>query len=248
MLEARNATFKIGSRILLDQVSLRIAPGSVNAIIGPSGGGKSTLLRCLAGANELAAGEILLEGMPLGDLGRVSGRPAAAWPKVTLVFQQMFLWPHLDVRTNVAWSAVLNARADEISSLANMLDFSELLARYPNEISVGQRQRVALARAILVRPRYLLLDEITSAQDASHIDAISRVLASLIQNGTALVIVTHHIGFASNLMVKGGGSDAVYLLQDGRIAGRAETLRSDRIAAGPLRSYLEAESRYSLSN
>lgn len=245
MLELRNACVHIGSRTLLKGVSARLESGSVSVFVGPSGGGKSSILRSLAGIQPLQKGELLLSGLNV-EIGLRTATVAgqSIWPRVGLVFQQLFLWPHLRIRENLITGARLDPGDTEIDRLSRQLNVSELLDRFPNEVSVGQRQRVALARAILARPNYLLLDEITSAQDAAHIACISEVLHGQIRNGVALAIVTHHIGFAAELMKAHSESGTVHLVEDGAIVATDKTLDVLSSSIQRLRDYLAAESRY----
>jgi len=248
MLELRSAGVKVGARSLLSDVSLCLDEGSVNFFVGPSGGGKSTLLRTLAGIQPLNTGELVLDGMRV-DVGARSARVGqnSIWPKIGLVFQQLFLWPHLRITENLTSALQRQVGSEELTRLAGRLDFSELLSRFPNEVSVGQRQRIALARAVLARPKYLLLDEITSAQDANHIAGMAEVLHDAISIGTAVAIVTHHIGFAAELMRQHPASGSVYLVQDGRLAASDKSLDLSSSSTEMLRAYLAAESRYAQS-
>lgn len=248
MLELQKATVKIGSRTLLADISIGLERGSVSVFVGPSGGGKSTLLRSLAGIQDLESGKLVLDGSRV-DIGPRSATvdDASIWPTVGMVFQQLFLWPHLRVIGNLTCGLQEQVDITMLEQLAKRLDFSELLSRYPNEISVGQRQRIAFARAILARPRYLLLDEITSAQDAKHIAGIAEVLQETISAGTAIAIVTHHIGFAAELMRQHATTGSVHLVQDGRIAASDRSLEALSTISDVLREYLAAESRYAQS-
>ena len=245
MLELRNASVKVGVRTLLSDISIGLDRGSVSVFVGPSGGGKSTMLRSLAGIQLLDDGELVLDGssVAIGPRSATAGG-ISIWPTVGLVFQQLFLWPHLRVLDNLTSGLQEQVDALVLEQLARRLDFGELLSRYPNEISVGQRQRVAIARALLAKPRYLLLDEITSAQDASHISGIAEVLRAPISNGMAIAIVTHHIGFAAELLRQHAIAGSVHLVQDGRIVASDRSLEALSSTSERLMEYLAAESRY----
>jgi len=134
------------------------------------------------------------------------------WPDVTIVFQQFFLWPHLTLRRNILLPASLRGRpVERADNLCDELGILHLLDRYPNQVSVGERQRAALARAILIRPRFLLLDEITSAQDVHHVALLLKVLQVVVENGTGLLVVSHHVGFARRLLSLSQSSRVVFL-------------------------------------
>jgi len=147
-------------------------------------------------------------------------------PRVTLVFQQLFLWPHMTIRENIRVPAKLRGlETDSMDGLCDVLGLDNLLDRHPNEVSVGQRQRAAIARALLLRPDYLLLDEITSSLDIEHIGSLMSVLLDQMRAGTGMALVTHHLGVARHLLAESERASCVFL-DDGRIieSGGAEIL------------------------
>ena len=191
-----------GKQVLVD-VSLEVPSGAVTVVIGPSGAGKTTLLRCLS----------LLDSP---DSGRIVFREAEVWPclsggntqqrefrrRVGLVFQHLNLWPHLTVCENVslplrlAGSLSREEAADRGIEWLKRVQIEGLGKRYPSEISGGERQRAAIARAMALEPEVLCLDEITSALDPENVSLIRDVINRVVDQGVAVLLVTHHIGFA----------------------------------------------------
>ena len=205
---------RFGPRTILDNISLRIEPGETVALLGPSGGGKSTLLRCLNGLNRFDAGEIKIGphtlrpgGGDVREIRRVFG----------MVFQDFQLFPHLTVLDNVTEAPVLvlgQPRDQARERARQLLDRVGLLshaAAYPQRLSGGQKQRVAIARALAMEPRGLLCDEITSALDPELKGEVLEVLEDLKRDGLTIILVTHEIGFARR------AADRVVVLCDGRI-------------------------------
>lgn len=226
MLIAREISKSFGASTALAQVSLQVRPGEITALIGPNGSGKSTLLRALSLLEPPDSGEIEVAGHTY-QFPRTGSAPAAPWPDLTVVFQQLFLWPHLSVHDNITLALRHGQRRVTQSVVDDLIDryeLSALVRRYPNEISLGQRQRVAIARALALEPKYLLLDEVTSALDVEQTSSVLNHLAELKGNGTAILLVTHLIGFARR------AADQVVFLWDGSVeeSGGPELLRAPR--------------------
>jgi sulfate transport system ATP-binding protein len=164
-IEARNITKRFGDFTALDDVSVVVPAGSLTALLGPSGGGKSTLLRIIAGLESPDAGDVCIEGQ---EMTGVTPQDRG----VGFVFQHYAAFKHMTVRENVAFGlrirkrpkADINRRVDELLALVQLSQFGK---RYPSELSGGQRQRMALARALAVEPSVLLLDEPFGALDAN---------------------------------------------------------------------------------
>jgi ABC-type polar amino acid transport system ATPase subunit len=211
---------RFGAVPALDDVSIELHPGSITAVLGPNGSGKSTLLKALSFLEPPDTGQIVLDGarydFPVGK----HSKAFLAWPTVTLVFQQLFLWPHLRVEDNVGLPIRgfgPTAMGERVSEILETFNLRSLRQRYPNELSLGQRQRVALARAAAVRPRYLLLDEVTSALDIEQSSWLLGYLRHLGDSGTAVLLVTHLVGFAKQVATE------VLFMQQGRVLERGST-------------------------
>jgi polar amino acid transport system ATP-binding protein len=207
-------------RTILDGVDLAVGAGQTVAVIGPSGGGKSTLLRCLNGLTDFDGGRVVVGEHALGP-GVDSGpnRATARQIRRTLgmIFQDFQLFPHLTAIENIieAPLRVLGQPRDEArATAARLLERVGLADRgdaLPRQLSGGQKQRVAIARALAMAPRGLLCDEITSALDPELKGEVLAVLETLRRDGITLVVVTHEIGFARR------AADRVVVLDRGRI-------------------------------
>ncbi len=175
MLTGKDISKSIDGRYILKDVSFSLEAGEILSIIGPSGAGKTSFLRAVSLMDIPDTGSLAIDAraysFPVEDLNGID----YPYPSLTVVFQQFFIWPHLTVRENMTLAlrgAVDNRHFDEVVALFQMADFLE---RYPNEISIGQRQRTALARALLLKPKYLLLDEVTSALDVEQAHFIQEI-------------------------------------------------------------------------
>jgi ABC-type polar amino acid transport system ATPase subunit len=124
------------------------------------------------------------------------------WPKITLVFQKLFLWPHLTIRENICLAPIKRKIPSwklVFEEIIEDLDLLPLIERYPNETSVGQQQRASLARALVLNPKYLFLDEVTSALDVENIEIILLVIKKAVNRGIGFLVVTHYLGFAQRI-------------------------------------------------
>jgi len=187
---------------VLDDVSFRGRAGRVTVLVGPSGGGKSTLLRCLNGLEGFGAGTITIAGHRLA--GGAPPPPAHHGLRrdVGMVFQQFNLFPHLSVVDNVTLGPRVVLREPAEAACARALELLDRvgLARFatarPATLSGGQQQRVAIARALAMRPRVMLFDEPTSALDPAMTAEVLEVIVDLARSGQTMVVVTHDHAFA----------------------------------------------------
>lgn len=225
MMEARDLTFGYANGKILKDVSLTIDRSGITVLIGPSGAGKTTLLRCLALLEPPQSGEIRIDDQIYTYPWPQEKTFRPPWPFVTAVFQQLFLWPHLTLRENILLPVRRRKggnRKAELDALVDAFDMGGFIDHYPNEASLGQRQRIALARALMLEPRYLLLDEITSALDVEQIAKILAYLKGLRGKDIGIFIITHLLGFARH------AADHVLFMEKGEIveSGRADILKN----------------------
>jgi ABC-type polar amino acid transport system ATPase subunit len=214
MLKASNITRKINDRSILENIDLEIQPGTITSIIGPSGSGKTTLLKALSMLDLPQSGNISLDNLdykfPMDPQNITS-----PWPKISVVFQQLFIWPHLTLRENIELPlkirGILRDSKNYLEELYLMFNMQGFIDRFPNEASGGQRQRVALVRALALRPKYLLLDEITSSLDVEQSEIILSHLTTIKQKGVGIVMVAHDINFAIS------HADNVCFMDNGKI-------------------------------
>lgn len=227
MLTASHITKKFGDKVVLNDISFEAKPGTITSIIGPSGSGKTTLLKALSLLDFPQGGTITIDDFNY-TFPLVSSDIIPPWPGVSVVFQQLFIWPHLTLRKNIELPleirGILKESEGYLNELYAFFGMKEFLDRFPNEASIGQRQRVALVRALALKPRYLLLDEITSSLDVEQINSILAHLKDVRDLGVCIVIVTHLINFAEE------ASDRIIFLDDGCIVehGGKEILKDPR--------------------
>jgi polar amino acid transport system ATP-binding protein len=214
-LEIRDINKRFGARTVLKDVSLSLPKAHALAIIGPSGGGKSTLLRVLAGLEHPDSGSVSLNGEKVvyDDASLLRHRRS-----IGTVFQMFNLFPHLSALENITLPlekvhgyARETARETALDLLARF-QLAQHAAHRPWQLSGGQRQRVAIARAVAIKPRVLLFDEPTSALDPEMTSEVLDLIVELGVEGMDLILVTHEMGFARKV------SDHVLFLADGQIA------------------------------
>jgi spermidine/putrescine transport system ATP-binding protein len=209
-IDIRNVVKRYGSVTALHGVSLAIRDNEFFTLLGPSGCGKTTLLRCIAGFEDVTEGEIALFGQDIARLAP-DHRP------VNTVFQQYALFPHMTLRDNVAFGlkmkgvglAERNGRAEKMLEMVHLASYAD---RFPAQLSGGQQQRVALARALAPEPRVLLLDEPLSALDLKLRQAMRVELKQLQERtGITFIFVTHDQEEALTM------SDRIAVMSDGRV-------------------------------
>lgn len=222
MLDVRK---RFGDLVVLDGVTLEVDVGEVVCIIGPSGGGKSTLLRCMNGLESPTSGQVVVSELEL-PLGVAEGRRVTRSERTRLtalrsetgmVFQQFNLFPHMSAIENVT-SGLRYSKHLPKSKCAPLglavLDKVGLAAKaesYPHQLSGGQQQRVAIARALAMEPKVMLFDEVTSALDPELVGEVLTVMKQLAADGMTMVAVTHEMGFARQV------ADRVAFMDGGRI-------------------------------
>lgn len=213
-LRIENLRKSYGDNVVLDDLSLEVAPGEVVVVIGPSGCGKSTLLRCINGLEDIQGGHVLLDGQEVDGRSR---NIAQIRQKLGMVFQSYDLFPHKTIIENVTLCPIKvqkRAKDDAIADAEKLLTRVGLLDKrddYPRQLSGGQKQRVAIARALAMNPEIMLLDEITAALDPEMVREVLDVILDLAREGKTMIIVTHEMSFARAV------ADRVIFLEGGHI-------------------------------
>jgi ABC-type polar amino acid transport system ATPase subunit len=211
MLKVENVKKAFGNAVVLDGVNLTVNPGEVVSILGSSGSGKSTLIRCINGLEKLNGGKITVDDFDVSkprDLSEARKRSGT-------VFQLFNLYPHMTALENITLAPIevlkrpkAEAQAEGRALLASV-GLGDRADAYPAQLSGGQRQRVGICRALAMKPRYLLLDEVTSALDPEMTAEVLAILAKLADDGTTMLFVTHEIEFARQI------SDRIVFLEKG---------------------------------
>jgi len=188
-----------GALCVLDGINLSVEPRDVVAVIGQSGSGKSTMLRCINGLEQIQGGSIDIVGHRI-EPGTHSLRSLRK--EVGMVFQSYNLFPHLNVAENImlAPRVVKNVPKQEAWETAQMVlkqvGLADKVGAYPDELSGGQQQRVAIARSLAMKPKVMLFDEVTSALDPQLTGEVLKTIAELAAAGMTMILVTHEMGFA----------------------------------------------------
>lgn len=215
VLSVTNIKKSFGNLEVLHGLSLDAHKGDVISLIGSSGSGKSTFLRCINLLEMPDAGEILLNGNALRFTEKKGQRQVADQnqvqsfrSKIGMVFQQFNLWSHLTILDNVAQAPIRVLKMDKKAAHTLAMDYLDKVgiadkARfYPSQLSGGQQQRVAIARALAMQPEAILFDEPTSALDPELVGEVLTVMKQLAQEGTTMIVVTHEMSFARDVSNK----------------------------------------------
>jgi glutamate/aspartate transport system ATP-binding protein len=220
MISIRNVSKWYGDFRVLTECSAEVKKGEVVVICGPSGSGKSTLIKCVNALEPFQEGEIIFDGVSVGDprtdLPRLRSR-------IGMVFQNFELFPHLSVTENLTLAQIKvlgRAKEEALERGMKMLDRVGLAAhkdKYPGQLSGGQQQRVANARALAMNPVAMLFDEPTSALDPEMINEVLDVMVELAREGMTMMCVTHEMGFARKV------AHRVVFMDGGRIVEDAAT-------------------------
>jgi polar amino acid transport system ATP-binding protein len=209
MVLAEGVHKRFGFVEVLRGVDMRVEPGEVMVIIGPSGGGKSTFLRCINHLEKIDAGRLSVDGELVGykqrgdKLHELHDREVCRKrSEIGMVFQRFNLFPHMTALENIIEApmrvkgeakSVVVKRADELLARVGLTDKRDA---YPRQLSGGQQQRVAIARALAMQPKLMLFDEPTSALDPELVGDVLDVMKQLANDGMTMIVVTHEIGFA----------------------------------------------------
>jgi glutamine transport system ATP-binding protein len=237
MITVRTVCKRFGHLEVLKDVSFDVQTSEKVVIIGPSGSGKSTLLRLLIALDELDRGEILIEGHPFISCGG-PGQPVKRGRRfrelrseMGMVFQQFSLFPHMTVVNNLllAPTKVRRMAAEQARekalALLDKVGLKDKADQYPEKLSGGQKQRASIARALMMGPKIMLFDEVTSALDPELIHEVLDVMLRLAVEGMTMVVVTHEMGFASRVADRVIFMDGGCLVEEG---SPAQIFRSPR--------------------
>ncbi len=219
MIKAENIHKSFGKLEVLKGIDMEVHPGEVVVMVGVSGSGKSTFLRCLNFLELTNDGVITIDGKQVDqkkdDLSKVRA-------EVGMVFQHFNLFPHKTVLENVMEAPIMVKKVDKAKAKASALEIlgkvglSEKADVYPNKLSGGQKQRVAIARALAMEPKALLFDEPTSALDPELVGEVLQVMQELAEDGMTMVVVTHEMKFAKEV------ADRIIMLNEGVIIEDAD--------------------------
>lgn len=214
LIEVKDLTKNFGDLQVLKGISQKIYKGEVVSIIGASGGGKSTFLRCLNLLETPSSGHVYMQGEELlansTDLDQHR-------QKIGMVFQQFNVFPHMSVLDNITITPILEKKVPkaeaeaEALALLDKVGLKDKANEYPRKLSGGQKQRLAIVRALAMHPEVMLFDEPTSALDPEMVKGVLNVIKDLAESGMTCVIVTHEMGFAAEV------SDRVLFIDDGKI-------------------------------
>ncbi|MGA8261896.1 MAG: amino acid ABC transporter ATP-binding protein [Arenicellales bacterium] len=217
-----------GRTEVLRGINLRVDPGEVVCILGPSGTGKSTLLRCINFIEEPTRGHIYIDGEPIGYtrsgerwVRQKQAELCAMRARIGMVFQHFNLWPHMTALGNVIEGLVQVRSLPEATArkmgteLLEKVGLAEKINSPPMNLSGGQKQRVAIARALAMQPKLILFDEPTSALDPELIGEVLDVMQVLASEGMTMLIVTHEVGFAREVSDRMVFMDQGVVLEDG---------------------------------
>ncbi len=214
LIEVKDLHKSFGELQVLKGVSEHISKGEVVSIIGPSGGGKSTLLRCLNLLEVPTSGQIIFEGVDITAKGVNVDKHRQ---KMGMVFQHFNLFPHMTILKNMTIAPVklqgkTKSEAEETAMMyLQRVGLADRANAYPNQLSGGQKQRIAIVRALCMAPEVMLFDEPTSALDPEMVGEVLKVMTDLAKEKTTMVVVTHEMGFAREV------ADRIMFMADGQV-------------------------------
>lgn len=214
ILKVENLVKRYGDNLVLDGISFSVEKGEVISILGQSGSGKSTILRCINALEDIQGGNIYLNDILIDHK---AGNNSILRQKIGMVFQSYELFPHLKVIDNITIAPVKVLKKDKKEAeadarrLLKMVGLEDKENALPKELSGGQKQRVAIIRAMIMNPGVLLLDEITASLDPEMVREVLDVVLNLAKEGMTMLIVTHELQFAKAI------SDRILFLDKGKI-------------------------------
>ncbi|WP_223544042.1 amino acid ABC transporter ATP-binding protein [Pseudomonas sp. A-B-19] len=225
VIEALDIHKSFGNLEILKGISLQVKRGEVVVLIGASGSGKTTFIRCINLLEDIQSGQIRVSGQPMGyrtrtdgSLVRDSERNIARQRRdIGMVFQRFNLFPHMTALENIIEAPIhvlgvsRAAAVEQARALLKRVGLTEKADHYPSMLSGGQQQRVAIARALAMKPQAMLFDEPTSALDPETVGEVLQVMKELAEEGMTMVVVTHEMGFAREV------ADRVVVLDQGEL-------------------------------
>lgn len=203
ILELENVTKYYNNELILDNVNLKVKKGEVIALIGKSGGGKSTLLKCINKMEKINSGKIKYKGIDINEIELTDLRQ-----KIGIVFQDYNLFSHLTVLENLTIGLIKIKQYSKEKSIQKALkilkkvDLYDKKDKYPDELSGGQKQRVSIARTLLMKPKIIMLDEPTSALDREMKQSVIDLIQELAYEGMTIIIVSHEEEFVNKISNK----------------------------------------------
>jgi arginine transport system ATP-binding protein len=226
LITAKNINKSYGDFHVLKDINITLKQGEITVLFGPSGGGKTTLLRNLSLLDLPDSGELqIFEQQYCFPYKKIS-ELKLPYPSLTVVFQQLFLWPHLNNKKNILLaldknSAEFKDSIDYFNYLVKELQMENYIDKFPNESSLGQKQRVAIARALVLKPKFILFDEITASLDILQIRNIVEILLKLKSEYIGLMFITHNIELAKKI------GDKLIFMNNGEIVetGKVDMLK-----------------------
>lgn len=201
MLKVKKLNKSFGENKVLNDISFELKSGEIGVILGKSGTGKTTILRCINGLEEFDRGEIIVDDISIKnvkDINKIRN-------KTGMVFQNFNLFPHMSVLENIIQAPISVAKISKeeaintAKKLLKLVDLEDKINSYPFELSGGQKQRVAIARACALTPKVLCFDEPTSALDTESIKKVINIINELKNKKISILIITHDIGFANEI-------------------------------------------------
>ena len=218
MIDVKNLTKRFGKHLVLDDISEHIKPGEKIAIIGPSGYGKSTFMRCLNLLEQPTSGQIIFEGTDLMQKGVDINKIRQ---QMGMVFQHFNLFPHLSIMDNITLAPLQlklmgkEEAREEALRLLRIVNLEEKADAYPGQLSGGQKQRIAIVRSLALKPKMMLFDEPTSALDPEMVGEVLEVMKGLADDGMTMAVVTHEMGFAREVATRVFFVDEGHILEQG---------------------------------
>ena len=216
LLQIQNLRKSFGSLDVLKGITTDIRKGEVVVMIGPSGGGKSTFLRCMNLLEQPTEGSIVFDGLDIVRADEATKNRVRS--EMGMVFQHFNLFPHLSILDNVTLAPrLVRGKAKDVAerearALLDRVGLADKAAAYPQQLSGGQKQRVAIVRSLAMEPKVMLFDEPTSALDPEIVGEVLDVMKDLAKNGMTMVVVTHEMRFARDV------ASRVLFLEGGRLA------------------------------